>query len=101
MPQLNGNSNFISWDGQDISAFWADEISNEFSVDTEDITAGSGATHVAKAPKLIDGKLDLYVIYNVSPTIGVDTYKGNLQPGKQAMLVWGPEGAISGKPKFE
>lgn len=101
MPQLNGNSNYISWDGVDISAFWADEISNEQSVDTEDITAGSGATHVQKAAKLIDGKLDLYVIYNVATSGGVDSYKALLQPGKTAILVWGPEGAVTNKPKFE
>lgn len=100
MPQLNGNSNYIEWDGMDISAFWADEISYEQSVDTEDITAGSGSTHVHRAGKLIDSTLDLYVIYNVDTIIGIDSYKAKLQPGKTAMLIWGPEGQLTGKPKF-
>lgn len=98
MAQLNGNSNYINWDGVDISAYFADEISNEMSADTEDITSGSGATHIMRASKLIDGTLDLYVIYD--DTV-LDTYKALLQPGKKAVLVWGPEGNVSGKPRFE
>lgn len=98
MAQLNGNSNYILWDGVDLSAFFADTISNEMSVDTEDITAGSGATHIQRAAKLIDGKLDLYVIYDVEL---LATYKAVLQPGKTAVLIWGPEGNLAGKPRFE
>ena len=101
MAQLNGNANYIEWDGHNMSAFFANEISNEVSAETEDTTAGSGATHVQRQPKLIDTKLDLYVIYNVDPEIGIDTYKSLPAAGKKARLIWGPEGNVAGKPKFE
>ncbi len=97
MAILNGNANYIQWNGVDLSALWAGEISFDDEVDLEDITAGSGATHIDRAAKLSDNKIDLMAVYDDAL---LNTYVTQLKSGTKATLVWGPEGSASGKPKF-
>ena len=96
--QLNGNNAHFEWDGVTFNTFWANEISHEQSADTEDITSGSGATHIARAAKLIDTTMSIYIIMDDT---SFNTYKDTLQVGRIGVLVWGPEGSASGKSKFE
>lgn len=98
MAQLNGNNAHLEWAGLTMNLFWAGEISHEQTVDTEDITAGSGSTHVKRAPKLIDSTTSLYIIMDETY---YNTYKDVLQAGLSDVLVWGPRGSGSGMPKLE
>lgn len=98
MVQSNTNNAYVEWAGVIFNLYWANEISHERSVDTEDITAGSGVTHIQRAPKLIDSKISLYIIMDKT---SFNMYKDVLQEGLTDYLVWGPEGGTSGKPKLE
>lgn len=98
MATANGNNAYLSFNGINVSGYWTDEISFEQSVESEDITAGNGATHVERAAKLIDTTMSFMVVYD-----GADlaTYRSALVPGTIGLLIWGPEGSGAGKPKFE
>ncbi len=55
MSVTNTNNTYLAWNGFNFSALWTEELSDKPSVDSEDMTAGAGATHVARAAKLLDG----------------------------------------------
>jgi hypothetical protein len=96
MASLNGNNAYFEWRGQNVSAYWTGEFSREPSVDTEDVTSGAGATHIQRAPKLLDNKRTFGLAYDVAD---LQTYIAYFRTGDQGMLVYGPEGNASGKPK--
>jgi len=98
MVQYNGNDAFFSFDGVELQMFFMDEISHEATAETEDTTHGAGATHVMRETKLIDSSISFAVIHDKEL---LNTYKAVLQVGKKAVLVWGPEGNATGKPKLE
>lgn len=98
MVQSNTNNAHVEWAGVTFNLYWANEISYEVTADTEDITAGSGATHIMRAGKLQDTTMSLYIIMDKT---AFNTYKDVLQPTLDDVLVWGPEGSASGKPRFE
>lgn len=98
MAVTNTNSNYLSFNSYVFStALWTEEISSESSVDTEDMTAGAGATHIARAAKLKDNKMSFNVMYDDST---IATYVANLKEGTVGTLIWGPEGNTVGKPCF-
>ena len=98
MATANGNNAYLSFNGVNVSGYWTDEISHEISVATEDITAGAGATHVMKAAKLTDASMSFVVVYDSST---FSAYRAALVPGTVGVVIWGPEGNATGKPKFE
>lgn len=98
MAQYNGNNAYLSFDGLAFSTYYADEISLEQSAETEDTTHGAGATHIMREPKLNDHSFDIVIIYDVA---NLGTYKAKLQAGKKGVVIYGPEGNVAGKPKFE
>ena len=98
MATGNSNNAFLSFAGINVSGYWTDEISFEQSVESEDITAGTGATHVQRAAKLVDTTMSFMVVYDGS---ALANYRAALIPGTIGILVWGPEGNGAGKPKFE
>ena len=97
MASMNGNSGFLWFAGTNISGYWTEEITYEGSVDTEDVTAGSGATHIQRLPKLKDRKMDFMVIYDDTD---LATYVSDLDAGTQDTLIWGPQGNTGGMPCF-
>jgi hypothetical protein len=97
MAVTNTNSVYLSWNGFNISGYWAEELNYEPSVDSEDMTAGAGATHVARLPKLKDNKMGFMVMYDDST---IATYVQNLKEGTVGTLIYGPEGSTTGKPCF-
>lgn len=97
MAATNTNAGYLSFNGIDLSGRWTEQINSEESVDTEDVTHGSGATHIMRLPKLLDRKMDFMVIYDDT---GLSSYVAALQAGTTGTLIWGPEGNTTGKPCF-
>lgn len=98
MATLNGNNVYLSFDGTQLDGYWTGEVSKSSSINTVDITAGSGATHIERAGGLKDNTLGFNIVYDDAD---LATYVGKLAIGTKATLVFGPEGSASGKPKFE
>lgn len=98
MATTNTNNAYLSFNGTALSSYWTDEISFEQSVDTEDMTAGAGATHILRAPKLIDTSMSFMVMFDDAQWAN---YRSALVVGTVGTLIWGPEGSTVGKPKFE
>lgn len=97
MAVTNTNNVYLSWNGVNVSGYWAEQLNYEPSVDTEDVTAGAGATHVARLPTLKDNKMGFVVMYDDST---ISTYVQNLKEGTIGTLIYGPEGNTVGKPCF-
>lgn len=97
MAVTNSNSGYLSWNGFNISGYWTEQLKYDPSVNTEDVTAGAGATHVARLPKLKDNKMGFMVMYDDST---ISTYVQNLKEGTVGVLIYGPEGNATGKPCF-
>lgn len=97
MASSNTNSIYLSWNGVSFGAYWTEDLSQKASVDTEDMTAGAGATDVQRAAKLKDRSFDFMLIYDDAT---ISTWVQNLKPGTIGTLIYGPEGNATGKPKF-
>lgn len=96
MADFNGNNVYITIDGVDVSTKFK-SVSLESSIESEDVTAGAGATHIQRAEKLRDHTISITLSYDKD---GINGYIANLRPGKHTVIV-GPEGNTAGKPKHE
>lgn len=96
-PASNTNKWYVAADGYDVSGLLT-EFNIKGDVDTEDVTAGSGAEHVQRKPKLRDTTASFTAAY-VDGTVPQYIYR--IQPGKTINWVSGPEGSASGKPKHQ
>lgn len=98
MPRYNGNTMYLEMDGVDVSAFFTATTGLETTNEVQDVTAGSGQTHVQRLPGLSDTKGTFTLIYQVG---SLPSYIQRLQPGQVVRYVYGPEGNASGKPVQE
>lgn len=98
MATLNGNNAYLAFAGIDLSGYFTDQIDKTVSNETQEITAGSGATHVERAPGLNDNTISFSVVYDAAT---LSTYRSALITGTEGTVVFGPEGQVVGKPKFE
>jgi len=98
MATLNSNNVYLSWDGTRIDGYWTGEVSKSETVNTVDVTAGSGATHIERASGLLDNSLSFNIVYDDA---NLAAYVGKLKAGTKATLIFGPESNTAGKPKFE
>lgn len=98
MPAFNGNNGYLALDGIDISGYITEVTGLEAEIGDEDVTSGFGATDVQRAGKLMDrnGKITIAYVEGRVPT-----YIAKFQAGGIVNLVYGPEGAVSGKPKHQ
>ena len=97
MATLAGNVVFVSLDGVDVSAYWT-EHDLDAGGTSHVKTAGSGRSHVQRAPGLKDYKLTLTLAYNDTDRAN---YVAKLKPQQVYQVVFGPEGNASGKPKHD
>ncbi len=97
MATLNGNGSYLVVDGVDLSSYWVEELSAKESADTEDITTGANATHINRAAKLLDNKLDFMI---AADDTNFASYVQKLKAGLKGTVTWGPQGSTTGKPKF-
>lgn len=98
MVAFNGNNGYLGIDGYDFSGKVLEVTGIEAEVGDEDVTAGFGATDVQRAAKLADRSGKITVAYEAN---NVPSYMPRIQAGLIVNMVYGPEGAISGKPKHQ
>lgn len=94
MAAFNGNNAYVNINGYDVCPVFAKmELSK--GVESEDLTAGCGQTDVQRGTKLRDRTGKLTVVYD---TGRVHEYIAKIGED-EAFIIYGPEGAISGKPR--
>lgn len=98
MAVVNSNNAYLNWNGTDLSAVWIGEVDKSSENSTVETTSGAGATHVMRNPGLNDNSLSFAVVVD---DVTFNSYKGVLVEGVKGTLIYGPEGAVTGKPKFE
>lgn len=97
MGKLNGNNVHLKFGSTTCSAYWTKQLNYHHSAGDEDVTAGSGVTHVQRQTKLIDGDMDFNLYYDDETHA---TEIADLDIGSIDTLEYGPEGNASGKPAF-
>ncbi len=98
MVAWNGNNGYLALDGIDVSGKVTEVTGVEAEVGDEDVTAGFGATDVQRAAKLKDRSGKITIAYEEGK---VPTYIKSFQAGQVVNMLYGPEGAVSGKPKHQ
>jgi hypothetical protein len=98
MATLNGNNVYLEFNGINLSGYWTGEIDITKSNSTVDVTAGAGATHVERNAGLSDTEMTFEVIYDDTD---LPLYRAALIESTKGTLIYGPEGNVSGKPKFQ
>ena len=99
MAKYNGNGVYVTLDGVNVSAYYT-EVSLQGDVEAIEVTAGAGTTHKQFNAGLNSTAFDLTLYYeDTSATLA--TYLPKLKAGSKYTVVFGPEGAVTGKPKHE
>lgn len=96
MAEYSGFNDFLSIDGTDVSAYLRD-VEYGPTIETADVTAGSGVTHRKRNTALKDSDGSMTFIYDDA---FFTTLAPLIEPGEHT-IIWGPEGDGSGKPKLE
>jgi len=96
MPMLADNNIFLKIGGVTVSAFFISVSMPNRTVTEIDVTAGSGVDHMQRAPGLLDTEMAITLTYD---TAAIQTYITRLTAGQLITVEYGPEGAVSGKPK--
>lgn len=94
MPAYNGNNMYLSLNGFEVMADFK-KVNLEPSLETVETTRGAGTEHKQRNPGLNDTKMGVTLGYD---TARIQQQIRYLKPGKY-VAVFGPEGAIAGKPK--
>lgn len=95
MATLNSNKVFLSFNGINVSGFFT-KFNMSPTAESVEITAGSETTDKQYAPGLNDTKATASIAYDVT---SVNTYLSTLKVGTTFEVIYGSEGAVSGKPK--
>lgn len=98
MAVVNSNNAYLNWNGTDLSAYWIGEVDMSIENSTVETTSGAGVTYVMRNPGLNDSSFKFSVVVDDTTFAG---YKSALAIGVKGPLIYGPEGAVAGKPKFE
>ncbi|MBK9751811.1 MAG: hypothetical protein IPO91_34305 [Chloroflexi bacterium] len=95
MASYAENTVYIKLDSTEVDAFFKD-VSPTASNSTVDITAGSGTDWNMRAAGLNDISFSITLMYDAA---NVQTYIQKIAPGSIVTLEYGPEDAVSGKPR--
>jgi hypothetical protein len=95
MATLVENAAYLSIDGVDIGLYFKSITPNR-SVDEIDVTRGVGTDHKEVVGGLLDTELTVTMTYD---TTGFAAYIQHIKAGIVVPVEWGPEGAVSGKPR--
>lgn len=96
MTSYNGNQIVLYIDGVNMGGKFK-SVNLDQSMDTEEVTAGSGVEWISRAPKLRSNSISIGLAYDVD---GIHDYIQYLRAGEHN-VVFGPEGSAAGKPKHE
>ena len=95
MPTFNGNSPFLSINGISVATPFVD-VKMSGKNKTVDTTAGTGVNDLQRSPGLNEYDYKITLAYLAGT---VSTYIQQLKPGSNYNIEYGPEGAVSGKPR--
>jgi len=98
MAVVNSNNAYLNWNGTDLSAIWIGDVGVSGDNSSVETTSGAGATHIMRNTGLSDSSFSFSVVVD---DVTFNSYKSALVPGTKGTLIYGPEGAVTGKPKFE
>ena len=94
MATYNGNDVYIKIDSVEVDAYFK-TIEFSPSIETVDVTRGSGTDHRQRAGGLEDTTISMTIVYDATD---IQTYIQRLKPGVHT-IEFGPEGNVSGKPR--
>lgn len=89
------NTVYLKLDSTEVDAYFVD-VQLSASNSAVDITAGSGTDWNMRAAGLNDVSMSVTLMYD---TANVQTYIQKLAPGAVVTVEYGPEDAVSGKPR--
>lgn len=95
MGQLAENNIFLKIDNLEVKALFKN-VNLQPSNSVVDTTMGAGVDHVQRKPGLNDHTISVSIGYD--DTI-IATYIQKLKVGVRVTIEYGPEGAVSGKPR--
>jgi hypothetical protein len=98
MAVVNSNNAHLVFNGTTLNAYWIGEVDKSSENSTVETTSGAGVTHVMRNPGLSDNTISFSVVVDDTD---FNSYKAALVEGTKGTLIYGPEGAVTGKPKFE
>ena len=100
MPAVVTNTNdiYLKFGSTVLSTYFTEKINYNRKADTEDVTAGAGATHIAREAKLLDTNMDFMLVVD---TAAHATEIADLDIGTKDTLIYGPRGSTAGLPCFE
>jgi len=94
MAQYNGNAIYLDLDGTVVHS-WFINVNLSPTIETVDVTVGSGTTHRERATGLKDMNGSMQIGYD---STDIATIMPLIKPGTHT-LTYGPEGNAAGKPK--
>lgn len=95
MATYADNDIYLTIGGTAVHAYFKN-VDLEFTNASVDTTAGSGTDHVERAPGLNDSKITINLMYDAAD---IQTYIQKIKRGQVISIEYGPEGAVSGKPR--
>lgn len=95
MPAYSGNAPYFALDGVSLATPFI-SVEMDQKNNTQEVTAGTGATDTQRAPGLNDTTFKVEIGYLTS---GQSGWLQKLKAGAVVSLEWGPEGNVTGKPR--
>lgn len=95
MVSLAENNVYLKMGGTEVDAYFK-EVSLSVSNSAQDVTAGAGTDWVQRAPGLNDISISINLAYDLT---NLQTYIQKIAPGQTIEIEYGPEDAVSGKPR--
>ena len=95
MGQLAENNTYLKIDSTEINSYFKN-VNLQPGNSAVDTTMGAGVDHVQRKPGLNDHTISMSIGYDDT---NVATYLQKLKVGVIVTIEYGPEGAVSGKPR--
>lgn len=95
MATYADNTVYLKLDSTEVDAYFRD-VQLSASNSAVDTTAGSGTDWNMRAPGLNDMSISITLMYDAA---NVQTYIQKIAPGATISIEYGPEDAVSGKPR--
>lgn len=95
MAQLADNKIYLKIDSTEIKTFFKN-VNLQPSNSVVDTTMGAGVDHVQRKPGLNDHTISISIGYDDTT---IASYIQKLKVGERVTVEYGPEGAVSGKPR--
>ena len=98
MATYNDNNIYLSVDGIDVSSRFTDVLRYDETTEEQDISAGAGTDYRSTGQGLRTLSITAMLVHDDAEW---NSYKQIFIPNATFPVVYGPEGNVPGKPKFE